>query len=115
MSPATPPADRPGPTPAPDVATFRAAWLAGATRPEDLVDGTLARIAATAQDHAWTSTVDRDVLLARAHDVVGHAGPLAGVPIGVKDSIDVAGLPTTVGCPAYAYSPGTSATCPHCR
>ena len=29
--------------------------------------------------------------------------PLYGVPFGVKDSIDVAGVPTTLACPDYAY------------
>ncbi len=29
--------------------------------------------------------------------------PLYGVPFGVKDSIDVAGVPTTLSCPDYAY------------
>ena len=33
--------------------------------------------------------------------------PLYGVPFAVKDSIDVAGWPTTLACPAYAY-PATS-------
>ena len=29
--------------------------------------------------------------------------PLYGIPFGVKDSIDVAGWPTTLACPGYAY------------
>ena len=35
--------------------------------------------------------------------------PLYGVPFVVKDNIDVAGLPTTAACPAFAYHPAESA------
>jgi allophanate hydrolase len=35
--------------------------------------------------------------------------PLAGLRLAVKDNIDVAGLPTTAGCPAFAYEPASDA------
>ena len=35
--------------------------------------------------------------------------PLYGVPFVVKDNIDLAFIPTTAGCPAFAYTPNESA------
>ena len=40
----------------------------------------------------------------------GEVLPLAGTLVAVKGNIDVAGLDTTAGCPAYAYRPVRDAT-----
>lgn len=46
-------------------------------------------------------------LMARAR--AGENLPLLGIPFGVKDNIDVQGMPTTAACPAFSYAPSRSA------
>jgi allophanate hydrolase len=40
-----------------------------------------------------------------AAELEASRGPLAGVRLAVKDNVDTAGLPTTAGCPEFAYRP----------
>lgn len=54
----------------------------------------------------WTALRAREEVAAERRDA---RGPLAGLTIAVKDNVDVAGLPTTAGCPAYAYQPAEDA------
>jgi len=49
-------------------------------------------------DTAWISRIDPPV-------GASATGPLAGLRFAVKDNIDVAGVPTTVACPAFAFVP----------
>ena len=67
------------------------------------------------QPQVWTLRLPVETVLAQAQAVeariaAGERLPLAGVPFAAKDNIDVAGVPTTAACPAFAYTPERSAT-----
>ena len=66
------------------------------------------RIRERGDDGVWITTVDEAELRARAAAVPAGL-PLSGLTFAVKDNIDVAGLPTTAGCPDFAYLPEATA------
>lgn len=85
---------------------------AHALSPLQVAQEVLARCAAADDPAIWIARVPDAALLARAQALTNGPRdlPLYGIPFAVKDNIDVAGLPTTAGCPAYAYTPSQSAT-----
>ncbi len=89
------------------IADYRALYAAGETPARVL--GTLReRIAAHDDPGIFLHLASAAVLdrLAAALDPADRDRlPLWGVPVAVKDNIDVAGMPTTAGCPAFAYAP----------
>ncbi|AFR49772.1 allophanate hydrolase [Gordonia sp. KTR9] len=102
-----------GPTTGPTVAEILDSHLHGSGSPTRTARAVLDAIEARGDDGTWLSTVPRDELIAAAAALENRSDardlPLYGVPFGVKDSIDVAGVPTTLSCPAYAYVPETTA------
>src|SRR5499426_580285 len=87
---------------------------AGAMSPVDLVEGCLARIDALDGALLAWAHVDAAGAQAVAREREAEArggrlrGPLHGVPVGVKDIFDVAGMPTTGGARAFAHTRPTA-------
>ncbi len=81
---------------------------------EELVSSCLERIAEREPElRAWAH-LDADAALAQARqrDREEPRGPLHGIPVGVKDVIDTADVPTAYGSPIYAgHRPGRDAEC----
>ncbi|GLZ48037.1 amidase [Actinomycetospora sp. NBRC 106375] len=85
-----------------DATDLLAAYAAGDTDPVEEIDAALGRLAAAHEALNCTIAVLGERARAAARDSArrwaeGTARPLEGVPFGVKDVIDVAGVPTTNG------------------
>jgi allophanate hydrolase len=94
-----------------DLASLAEAYRNGQSV-HDTVSHVLQQIARSATNPVWISRVSEDALRQRALQLAAMDSatlPLYGVPFAIKDNIDLAGLPTTAGCPAFAYSPDRSA------
>jgi Asp-tRNA(Asn)/Glu-tRNA(Gln) amidotransferase A subunit family amidase len=92
----------------------RAAMDKGRLDSETLVRACLARIdARQGTVHAWEAVERLDsVSRAQALDKLSRQSPLHGIPIGVKDLIDTAALPTTYGSAIYrGHRPKKDAAC----
>ncbi|MGA2562311.1 MAG: allophanate hydrolase [Steroidobacteraceae bacterium] len=82
------------------------------TTPVELIELLLERIAALPDRGIWISRVAPQRVLEQARALCERdpaSLPLYGIPFAIKDNIDLAGTPTTAGCPAFAYTPAHSA------
>jgi len=61
-----------------------------------------ARIKAISDPGIFITLRDEHEVIAEAK-VLDEKGELYGVPVAVKDNIDIAKMPTTAACPAFAY------------
>ncbi len=97
-----------------DIAGLLESYRSGALSPSQVIASIYDKIEAAPLNPIWISVVPREASLARAKalesDALARSKPLFGVPFAIKDNIDLEGMPTTAGCPAYAYAPAKSAT-----
>lgn len=79
---------------------------------EETIVRTFKRIRAHDDAAIFISLRDESEALAEARALASADGvdrPLYGVPVAVKDNIDVRGIPTTAACPAFSYWPAKDA------
>jgi allophanate hydrolase len=90
-----------------DIASLRDTYAGGILTPDDIINAIYDEIDSKGERPVWITLVPRQQALSKAQSA--RNGPLFGIPFAVKDNIDVAGLPTTCACPAFAYTPANSA------
>jgi allophanate hydrolase len=95
------------------ISDLRSGYLANRFTPAEIMVQLMDRADLAEERHIWITRLSRDQVMryvraleARAIDDL----PLYGIPFVMKDNIDLAGVPTTAGCPRFAYAPARSAT-----
>lgn len=101
-----------------DLASLRQLLAEGKISAEEVVDAHLARIEKLEETVGAWAHLDTDFARVQARALDRHRkygrplGPLHGVPVGIKDIIDVKGLPCEYGTPLSAdRQPQNDATC----
>ena len=95
------------------VAAIVAAHRAGTVSPAQTVARSYLRIRDTNDPAIFISLRSEKEAIAEAESLKAKDArdlPLFGVPVAVKDNIDVLGMPTTAACPAFSYQPSHDAT-----
>jgi allophanate hydrolase len=84
----------------------------GAATPAEIVARSYARLRARNDPAMFISLRDEKGALTEARALSANGDrdlPLYGVPVAIKDNIDVQGLPTTAACPDFTYHPQADA------
>src|SRR3974390_58721 len=89
-----------------------AAYRSGALAPAQAIKRSYERLRQRDDSAVFISVRPEHEALTEARELSRRSSdlPLYGIPVAVKDNIDVAGLPTTAACPAFSYEPELDAT-----
>ena len=99
-----------------DIHSLQESYRAGVS-PVDVIETIHAKIEhyETANPGSWIHLLPKEKVVAAARELVhkfpdrSKRPPLFGVPFSLKDSIDVAGIPTTTACPVLSHIPSSDA------
>jgi allophanate hydrolase len=94
------------------IASLLEGYRARRFTPVAVMEQVLANIARSPERGAWITRLPRERVLEYANALAGRDPdplPLYGIPFAIKDNIDLEGVPTTAGCPDFAYTPDRSA------
>jgi allophanate hydrolase len=78
----------------------------GRFAPVDVMTEVLARIEREESGNVWIARVPGEEVMRMAAALLDRTAselPLYGVPFAIKDNIDLKGMATTAGCPAFSY------------
>ncbi len=95
------------------IANLRQIYREGRASPEQVALESLRRATAGRHPNVWITMLDEEAIIgyaSRLGRVQFEKLPLFGIPFAIKDNIDLAGVPTSAGCPAFAFQPESSAT-----
>jgi allophanate hydrolase len=95
-----------------NMALLRKRYLSGELHPQNVMEDILSRCGDDPH-HVWIyrlSLAEISVYVSALQGKDPATLPLYGIPFAIKDNIDLAGVPTTAGCPEFAFLPGQHAT-----
>ena len=100
-----------------DIDSIKRQYLTGKSDPETFLKNLYPVLEKSLARNIWIHLATWEELSAQLESLQGKSAedlPLFGIPFAVKDNIDVAGMPTTAGCPGFVYIPEKSAFVVEC-
>jgi allophanate hydrolase len=95
------------------IADLQEGYRSGRLNARGVIDSVLQSIDEAPQRNVWITRLTHAQVMAYVDALERRPReqlPLFGIPFAIKDNIDLAGVPTTAGCPEFAYVPNRSAT-----